>query len=83
MAKSGCRNELNELLENDSKSAFRLELLGDERGGVTGALLEILKGGRFVGIEVILRINGSRNEEGFPIASIRVGLGNEDEVGLA
>lgn len=82
-AKSGWRKELREPLERDSKSDFRFELLevGDERGGVTGALLEILRGGRFAGIDVMLRINGRRNEEGF--ASMREGLGKEDEVGLA
>ncbi|KAG2394587.1 14-3-3-like protein [Vigna angularis] len=42
-------------------------------GGVTGGLLDILKGGRLAGIEVMLRMNGMRKEEGF--ASMRVGLG--------
>lgn len=81
MAKRGCLKELREPLERDSKSAFRFELLGEERGGVTGALLDILRGGRFVGIEVMFRMNGRRKEDGF--ASMRVGLGKEDEVGLA
>lgn len=81
VAKMGWRKELREPLERDSKSALRFELLGEERGGVTGALLEILRGGRFVGMEVMLRMNGRRKEEGFP--SMRVGLGKEDEVGLA
>lgn len=84
VAKRGWRNEeLKEPLERDSKSAFLFELLGEERGGVTGALLEILRGGRFVGIEVMLRMNGKRKEEWFVIPSIRVGLGKDDEVGLA
>ncbi|KAG2391684.1 hypothetical protein LR48_Vigan07g174100 [Vigna angularis] len=42
-------------------------------GGVTGALLDILRGGRLAGIEVMLRMNGMRKEEG--VASMRVGLG--------
>lgn len=78
VAKSGCRREP---LERDSKSALRFELLGEESGGVTGALLEILRGGRFVGIEVMLRMKGIKKEEGF--ASMRVGLGKDEEVGLA
>lgn len=81
VAKRGCRKALKEPLEKGSKSAFRFELLGEERGGVTGALLDILRGGRFVGMEVMLRINGRRKEEG--LASMRVGLGKDDEVGLA
>jgi len=74
VAKRGWRRE--------SKSALRFELRGEERGGVTGALLDILRGGRLAGMEVMLRMNGMRKEEGwFP--SMRVGLGNEEEVGLA
>lgn len=84
VAKSGWRNEeLKEPLERDSKSAFRFELLGEESGGVTGALLEILRGGRFVGIEVMFRMNGRRKEDEFEIPSMRDGLGKDDEVGLA
>lgn len=83
VAKRGWRNvELKEALQRDSKSAFRFELLGEERGGVTGALLEILRGGRFVGIEVMLRMNGRRKEEGFVIPSMRVGLVGYDGIGL-
>ena len=79
VAKRGWRREA---LWRESKSALRLELRGEERGGVTGALLDILRGGRLAGMEVMLRMNGMRKEEGwFP--SMRVGLGNEEEVGLA
>lgn len=72
-----------ELLERDSQSGFRFEFreVGEERGGVTGALLEILKGGRFVGMEAMLRRNGRRYDDG--LASNRVGLGKDDDVGLA
>lgn len=82
-ANRGWRKQFNEPFERDSQSAFGFEALevGDERGGVTGALLEILRGGKFVGIEAMFRRNGRRYVEGF--ASKRVGLGNEDEVGLA
>lgn len=71
--------------ERDSKSGFLFELLlevGDERGGVTGALLEIFSRGRFVGIEAMFWRKGRRYVDGlFP--SKRVGLGKDDEVGLA
>ena len=82
-AKRGWRKELRVALESASKSAFRFEPLevGEESGGVTGALLDILRGGRFVGMEVMLWMNGRRKEEGFP--SMRVGLGNDEDVGLA
>ena len=48
--------------ERDSQSAFRFEPLdvGEESGGVTGALLDILRGGRFVGMEAMFRRNGRR-----------------------
>lgn len=61
-ANRGWRKELSEPLERDSQSGFRFEPLevGEERGGVTGALLDILRGGRFVGMEAILRRNGRR-----------------------
>lgn len=78
VAKRGWRKEA---WERESKLALRLEVRGEERGGVTGALLDILRGGRLAGIEVMLRMNGMRKEEGF--ASMRVGLGKEEEVGLA
>ena len=62
VAKSGWRNAFREPLERDSQSALGLDPLevGEERGGVTGALLDILRGGRFVGMEAILRRNGRR-----------------------
>ena len=39
----------------DSQSGFRFEPLdvGEERGGVTGALFDVLRGARLAGIEVI------------------------------
>ena len=52
--------------------------VGDERGGVTGALFEIRRGGRENGMA--LRRNGRRLEEA--LLSPRVGLGNEEEEGL-
>lgn len=54
-AKRGWRNEFKVSFERDSQSAFRFGPLevGDERGGVTGALLDILRGGKFVGIEAM------------------------------
>ena len=61
-AKCGWRNEFREPLERDSQSVFRFEPLevGEESGGVTGALLDILRGGRFVGMEPMLRRKGRR-----------------------
>lgn len=61
-AKRGWQNEFWEPLKRDSQSSFRFEPLevGDERGGVTGALLDILRVGRFVGMEVMLQRNGRR-----------------------
>lgn len=76
---NGLREEA--LMERESKCCFRFEEdleVGDERGGVTGALLDILRGGRFA---PMLRMNGRRKEEGF--GSMRVGLGKEEEAGLA
>lgn len=83
MAKRGWRNAFKEPLESSSQSGFGFEPLevGDERGGVTGALFDILRGGRFVGMEAMLRRNGRRYEEGFPLK--RVGLGKDEEDGLA
>ena len=52
--------------------------VGDESGGVTGALLEILRGGRDEGM--VLRRNG-RRLDGL-LASSLVGLGKEEEEGL-
>lgn len=52
--------------------------VGEERGGVTGQLLEIRSGGRDEGIE--LRRNGKR-EDGL-LTSIREGLGKDDDEGL-
>jgi hypothetical protein len=82
-AKRGWRNEFREPFERDSQSTFRFELLhvGEERGGVTGALLHILRGGRFVGMEAMFRRKGRRYVEEFP--SKQVGLGNEEDEGLA
>lgn len=79
----GLGKDFNDMLERDSQSIFRFEPFefGEETGGVTGALLEILKGGRFVGIEEMLRRNGIRYADWF--ASKRDGLGKEDDVGLA
>lgn len=61
-AKRGWRKEFMQPLVRDSQSGFRFDPLevGEERGGVTGALLEILRGGRFVGMEAKLCRNGRR-----------------------
>ncbi len=82
-ANRGCRKAFRDPFEKDSQSGFRFEPLevGEERGGVTGALLDIRRGGRDVGFEAKLRRKGRRYEEGFP--SNRVGLGKEEEDGLA
>lgn len=82
-AKKGCRKEFKEPLDKDSQSGFLFDPLevGEERGGVTGALLDIRRGGRDVGMEARLRRKGRRYEEGFP--SNRVGLGKEEDDGLA
>lgn len=55
-AKRGWRNGFNGPLENDSQSTFRFEPLevGEERGGVTGALLEMRRAGRDEGMEAKL-----------------------------
>lgn len=62
VAKKGWCKEVREPLQRDSQSGFRFEPLavGEEIGGVTGALLEILRGGRFVGMEAMLQRNGRR-----------------------
>lgn len=62
VAKNGWCKAFREPLERDSQSGFRFEPLdvGEEIGGVTGALFEILRGGRFVGMEAMLRRNGSK-----------------------
>lgn len=54
-ANRGWRNELKVPFEMDSQSVFRFGPLevGDERGGVTGALLDILRRGKFVGTEAM------------------------------
>lgn len=59
-AKSAWLLQLKEALENNSQSAFRLEPLevGEDRGGVTGALLEIRRGGREAGMEAKFRRKG-------------------------
>lgn len=55
---------------------------GEDRGGVTGALLEIRSGGRDVLLTAVkLERNGKRYDDG--LESKRVGLWNEDELGLA
>lgn len=58
-ANRGWRNEPKVPFEMDSQSAFRFGPLevGDERGGVTGAL-DILRRGKFVGTEAMLWRNG-------------------------
>lgn len=53
--------------------------VGDDRGGVTGALLEIRRGGREEGMA--LRRKGIRKDE--LLASLRDGLGKEEDEGLA
>lgn len=54
--------------------------MGDESGGVTGALFDILNGGRESDTGKTLRIYGMRFDALFP--SKREGLGKEDEDGL-
>lgn len=56
-----------------------LELeVGDERGGVTGALLEIRRGGRDEG----MALRRKANMLDCVVASRREGLGKEDDEGL-
>lgn len=50
-------------------------LFGDDEGGVTGALLDILRGGRDEGIELRRKANEA-------LASWRDGLGKEEDWGL-
>ena len=59
-AKSGCRKDCNAPAESMAQSGFRLvpREVGEERGGVTGALLEIRSGGREEGTEARLQRNG-------------------------
>lgn len=57
---------------------FGFFAVGDERGGVTGALLEIRRGGRDEGMAFWRK--GRRLEEA--LFSTRDGLGNEEEEGL-
>ncbi|KAJ0468400.1 hypothetical protein HanIR_Chr14g0696201 [Helianthus annuus] len=47
-AKSGWRKDCNALVESISQLGFRFvpRPVGDDRGGVTGALLDIRKGGK-------------------------------------
>lgn len=61
-AKRGWRKDCKEALERASQSGLRFEPLevGEERGGVTGALLDIRRGGRDVGMEAKLRRKGRR-----------------------
>lgn len=54
-AKTGCRKESSDLLEIDSHCCLGFELLvGDDRGGVAGALLDMRRGGREEGMEAKL-----------------------------
>lgn len=59
-----------------------LEAVGDDRGGVTGALLEMRSGGRVVRFR-----RKGRRQEGFMLGllalSRRLGLGKDDDDGLA
>lgn len=81
-AKSGWWKECNGSLERDSQTGLGFEpRVGEERGGVTGALLDIRSGGREEGMEARLWRKGRMYDGGFP--SQREGLGNEDDVGLA
>lgn len=59
-AKRGWRNDCNDPLVRVSQSGFGFEPLevGEERGGVTGALLEIRRGGREEDIEAKLQRKG-------------------------
>lgn len=54
-------------------------LVGDERGGVTGALLEIRRGGSVEGMTFRKNANGCDAAE---FGSRRVGLGQEEDKGL-
>jgi hypothetical protein len=68
-------------LAMDSQLGIGLAFLevGDDRGGVTGALLEIRRGGRDEGMALWRK--GKRIDE--LLASLRDGLGKEEEEGLA
>lgn len=68
-------------MERDPHSGLRFEPRGEESGGVTGALLEMRTDGRFIGMEAIFRRNGSKYADGS--ASLREGLGKDEDVGLA
>lgn len=59
-AKRGCRKDCNAPADSIAQSGFRFVPLevGEERGGVTGALLEIRSGGREEGTEAKLQRNG-------------------------
>lgn len=67
-------------LAMDSQLGIGLAFLevGDESGGVTGALFEIRRGGRDEGMA--FRSKGMRKDE--LLASLRDGLGKEEEDGL-
>lgn len=83
-AKKGWRKDCKAPLESISQSGFRLDPLdvGEERGGVTGALFDIRRGGREEGMEAKLQRKGKIYDEGFDLSQ-REGLGKEDDVGLA
>ena len=82
-AKRGWLNDAAEALAIDSHVGIMglgfLEV-GDEMGGVTGALFDILKGGRHM-LGNTARPYGKRFDA-LLFASIRDGLGNEEEEGL-
>lgn len=61
-AHTGCWKLFEERFEINSHTGLGFEfLVGEDRGGVTGALLEILRGGRLLeGIEAMLQRNGSK-----------------------
>lgn len=78
--KNGRLSEEIDSLANDSQLGYCLGSLavGEERGGVTGALFEIRRGGREEGMELRTKAKGYD-----PVfASARDGLGNEEDDGL-
>lgn len=56
--------------------------VGEDNGGVTGALLEILSGGRFVGMDGMFWRKERRYVDGLFSSKERVGLGKDEEGGL-
>lgn len=53
-------------------------LVGDDRGGVTGALFDILRGGRAAGMALMRKANGCSDA----LDSLQDGLGNDEDCGL-